>query len=88
LTEVEVLQVRRNRSERSNVLGLKCVDRFVVEDVGTEKRRHEVAARLGLLGTHHFAVYSSSSRKQKGNSIMTLLAWSGTERGISFSVRP
>ena len=38
-----------------------------------------------LLGTHHFAVYS---RKQKGNSIMTLLAWSGTERGISFSVRP
>ena len=39
-----------------------------------------------LLGTHHFAVYSS--RKQKGNSIMTLLAWSGTERGISFSVRP
>jgi hypothetical protein len=41
-----------------------------------------------LLGTHHFAVYSSSSRKQKGNSIMTLLAWSGTERGISFSVRP
>ena len=41
-----------------------------------------------LLGTHHFAVYSSSSRKLKGNSIMTLLAWSGTERGISFSVRP
>ena len=30
----------------------------------------------------------SSSRKLKGNSIMTLLAWSGTERGISFSVRP
>jgi hypothetical protein len=46
----------------------------------------ELIRRPGrLLGTHHFAVYS---RKQKGNSIMTLLAWSGTERGISFSVRP
>jgi hypothetical protein len=50
----------------------------------------------GILGGRHmecayyftFVAFVSSSRKQKGNSIMTLLAWSGTERGISFSVRP
>ena len=44
VTEEEMLQIRRNLSERSNALGLKCVGRFVVDDVGTEKRRQEVAA--------------------------------------------
>ena len=44
MTEVGTLQVRRNLSERSNALGLKCVGRFVVDDVGNEKRRHDAAA--------------------------------------------
>jgi len=42
VTEVVTLQIRRNVGERSNALGLKCVGGFVVEDVGTEKRRHDV----------------------------------------------
>ena len=44
MTEVEMRHVRRNLSERSNVLGLKCVGRLVVNDVGTEERRHDAAA--------------------------------------------
>ena len=44
MTEVEMLQVRRNLRERSNALGLKCVGRFVVEDVGTARRWHDAIA--------------------------------------------
>jgi hypothetical protein len=44
VTEVGTLQVRRNLSERSNALGLKCVGRFVVEDVGTARRWHDAIA--------------------------------------------
>ena len=36
--------IRRNLSERSNALGLKCVGRFVVEDVGTARRWHNAIA--------------------------------------------
>lgn len=39
-----MLQVQRNLSEFSNALGLKCIGRFVVEDVGTEKRWHDAIA--------------------------------------------
>ena len=44
MTEVETLKVRRNVGELSNALGLKYVGRFVVEDVGTEKRWHDAIA--------------------------------------------
>jgi hypothetical protein len=44
VTEVAMLQVRRNLRERSNALSLKCVGRYVVDDVGTEKRWHDAIA--------------------------------------------
>ena len=45
MTEAVMLQARRNLSERSNALGLKCIGRFDVEDVGTEKRPHDAATK-------------------------------------------
>jgi hypothetical protein len=36
--------IRRNLSERSNALGLKCVGRIVAEDVGTAERWHDAIA--------------------------------------------
>ena len=44
VAEGVMLQARRNVSERSNALGLKCIGRFVVEDVGTALRWHDAIA--------------------------------------------
>ena len=44
VAEVEMLQVRRNLSERSSVLGLNRVDCCVVGDLGTARRWHDAIA--------------------------------------------